>query len=201
MPELLTRDRGTSVAAPDLPSEGRTGRLGAILTLTLTVILVLAGAWVFRPSGDDGGSGAAAPPDRAAIGDEAPEFSGIDLGGRTVSSESLAGKPYWITFGATWCAACRIEAPDIEKMHQETGITVVQVYNREDSAAVRDFVARLGLSTIHVPDETGRIAAEYAVNGIPAHFFVDASGVIREARVGALSASQMSELIEEIQPG
>jgi CSLREA domain-containing protein len=34
--------------------------------------------------------------------------------GTKVSLSSYRGHPVWLTFGATWCAACKAEAPDIE---------------------------------------------------------------------------------------
>ena len=48
------------------------------------------------------------------VGSPAQDFTLTTVDGRTVSLEELRGKAVWIVFGASWCAACQAEAPDIE---------------------------------------------------------------------------------------
>src|SRR5665647_2652833 len=52
-----------------------------------------------------GPGGGAAP----KIGSPAQDFTGTTVDGKEVSLSSLKGHPVWLTFGASWCAACVAE--------------------------------------------------------------------------------------------
>jgi len=69
--------------------------------------------------------------------------------GKQVSLSSYKGHPVWLTFGATWCAACKAEAPDIQaayKKFEPKGVVVLSIFIREDSATVKDYADRIGLT-------------------------------------------------------
>jgi peroxiredoxin len=63
---------------------------------------------------------------------------------------------------------------------------------------VSDYANRVGLSFPQVADPDTRIASAYRVSGIPAHFFIDTSGVLREVKTGGLSLGQMEASLTEI---
>ena len=93
------------------------------------------------------------------------------------------------------------EAPDIESTYQKfkaKGVVVLAVSISEDSAAVKDYAARVGLTFPMVADPDTRIASVYGVYGIPAHFFIDRTGVLRSAKTGSLSTDQMASALTEI---
>ncbi len=130
----------------------------------------------------------------ATVGEPAPDFAGTAVDGAEVSLAALAGRPAWLTFGATWCASCRVEAPDMQAAHEATpGVEVVMVYLSEDAATVRAYAERLGTTFVHVPDPRGEISARYHVVGVPVHWFVDSEGIVRSVRFGVLTRSEMDE--------
>ncbi|HOB22175.1 MAG: TlpA family protein disulfide reductase [Firmicutes bacterium] len=47
-------------------------------------------------------------------------------------------------------------------------------------------------------DKNGKVAQRYQVQGLPTTFFIDNKGVIKDVKVGALSASQLKEKIKLI---
>ena len=107
----------------------------------------------------------------------------------------------WLTFGASWCAACKAEAPDIEAAYQKfkaQGVVVWSVSISEDSATVKDYADRIGLTYPKVADPDTRIASAYRVYGIPAHFFIDKAGILRSIKTGGLSPEQMDAALTEI---
>lgn len=186
------------------PGRGRFGNL-ALMAVTAVVILAVA-ALVNRPATTaDGltpvdlvGSPTGPAP---IVGQAAPPFATTALDGSEVSLAALAGKPVWITFGATWCQPCRAENPDIQaafEAHAGSGLVVVQFYMNEDPATVADYAGRVGLTYVRVPDPTGRMATEYRILGIPSHFFVDRDGVLREVRVGTLDRAGMDAALARI---
>ena len=185
----------------------RESRLGTLLVLVVTAAIVMGGAYlVDRPAAAQAGTtavklsgtgGGAAP----KIGSPTPDFTATTVGGKQVSLSSYKGQPVWLTFGASWCAACVAEAPDIESTYQKfkaKGIVVLAVSISEDSATVKDYATRVGLTFPMVADPDTRIASVYGVYGIPAHFFIDKSGILRSVKTGDLSRDQMAAAIADI---
>src|SRR6185436_1925254 len=178
----------------------RESRLGTVLVLAVTAAIVMGGAsLVGRKSGVEkvtltGAASGAAP----KIGSPAQDFTTTDIDGKTVSLSSFKGQPVWLTFGASWCAACVAEAPDVEAAYQKFkagGAVVLSVSISEDSATARDYGSRLGLTYPTLADPDTRVASAYRVNGIPAHYFIDKSGVLRSMKTGGLSPEQMDNAL------
>jgi cytochrome c biogenesis protein CcmG/thiol:disulfide interchange protein DsbE len=63
---------------------------------------------------------------------------------------------------------------------------------------VLDFGKRIGLTFPEIADPSQDIAAAYQVYGIPAHFFIDRSGILRLVKTGGLSPDQMDAALKEI---
>ena len=181
-------------------------RLGTLLVLAVTAALVMGGAYVIgRPAAAKAGVSAvsvgvgngAAP----KIGSAAQDFTATTVDGKKVSLSSYKGQAVWVTFGASWCGACQAEAPDVEATYEKykaQGVVVLAVSIQEDSATVRDYGKRLGLTYPQFADADDTIASAYRVNGIPAHFFVDKTGILRAMKTGALSPDQMDAALKEI---
>jgi len=207
---LDTVDQQTTVNQPRGPRERiRESRLGTLLVLVLTAAIVMAGAWwVGRPSAAEAGvqkvtltgTGTGAPP---RVGTAAQDFTATTVDGKTVSLSSYKGQPVWLTFGASWCAACVAEAPDVEIAYQKAkakagGVVVLAVSISEDSATAKDFRDRFKMTYPMVSDPETRVASAYRVNGIPAHYFIDKTGVLRSIKSGGLSTEQMDTALAEI---
>jgi peroxiredoxin len=185
----------------------RESRLGTLVVLGVTAAIVMGGVYlVNRPTATAAGlqaialSGSTdgAPP---KIDTPAQDFTATTVDGRKVSLSGLKGHPVWLTFGATWCAACVAEAPDVQAAYEKfkpLGAVVLAIFIREDSATVKDYANRAGLTFPKVADPDTRIASAYRVYGIPAHFFIDKSGILRSIRTGGLSPEQMAAALKEI---
>jgi peroxiredoxin len=186
----------------------RNSRFGTLLVLAVTAALVMGGAYlVDRPSAAKAGVSAVnvTPGEGAApkVGTAAQDFEATTVDGKKVSLSSYKGQPVWLTFGASWCAACQAEAPDIEAAYTKAkarGAVVLAVSISEDSATVQEYANRIGLTYPQIADPNTLIASAYRVNGIPAHFFIDKSGVLRSAKTGGLSPDNMDKALKEITP-
>jgi cytochrome c biogenesis protein CcmG, thiol:disulfide interchange protein DsbE len=191
----------------DLRARISGSRLGTLAVLGVTAVVVMGAAYlVDRPSPSAAGVRAVTltGPSRGApprIGALAQDFSATTTDGDVVSLSDYRGHPVWLTFGASWCAACQAEAPDIESAYlafKSKGVVVLSISISEDSPAVRDYAGRVGLTYPKVADPDTRIASAYRVLGIPAHFFIDSSGVLREIKTGSLSPAKMKTAIKAI---
>jgi len=167
-----------------------------VVVIVVTTVVILAGLWLVKGGWHSGGTaapsatasvvaGQAAP----AVGQPAPDFTGTTVDGASVTLSKLAGQPVWLIFGATWCADCRVEAPDVEAVAQAYvgRVQVVSVYVGEDTSTVQPYAQRFGLTMPAVPDPGNAIGDAYGVIGIPVHYFIDSSGVIRNIHVGAIT--------------
>ncbi|MHB1475182.1 MAG: peroxiredoxin family protein [Dermatophilaceae bacterium] len=185
----------------------RESRLGTFLVLAVTAAVVMLGAYmVDRPATtaagvqavELSGPGDGAPP---KIGSPAQDFTATTVDGKQVSLSSYKGHPVWLTFGASWCAACKAEAPDIEAAYEKfkaQGVVVLAISISEDSATVKDYGDRIGLTYPKIADPDTRVASAYRVSGIPAHFFIDSSGVLRSVKTGDMSPEQMDAALTAV---
>jgi cytochrome c biogenesis protein CcmG/thiol:disulfide interchange protein DsbE len=187
----------------------RGSRLGNLIVIGVTALAVAFGAWlVMRPdASEDAGGGAVSQVEVAGAGAapvagaHAPDFTATTLDGEQVSMAALQGRPVWLLFVATWCSGCRAEMPDVQAAHQAQvpdGVEVVAVYVGEDQSVVQGYAERLGLNFDQVPDTQSSLSAGYGVRGIPAHFFIDADGVVQHTWVGVLSPDQIEEGLSTI---
>jgi len=201
-PQAMTA--GDSRAAAPRQSRART-----LAIMTITALVIVAVAWVVnQPKASAEGvtsvtlSGAATG-DAPTVGQPAPDFRATTVDGKTVRLSDFKGKPVWLTFGASWCQPCRAENPDIKAVYEKakaSGLEVLAVFISEDAAAVRDYADRVGLAYDKVADPDTTIASQYRILGIPSHFFIDGTGVLRQMKIGSLDQAAMEQALEGIRP-
>jgi peroxiredoxin len=168
----------------------------AVLAGTVLVIAVaaiaLGGAGATDPGITTGGTGTA-----PVAGGRLPDFTAQLPDGTKVSLSSLAGKPLWLTFGASWCPDCRSEAPDVEAVYQKykgQGLQLVAIFE-ESGADITAYAGRAGLTFPILVDENGVLRNAYRALGLPTHYFVGADGVIREVRIGGIHPDEMDRAV------
>jgi peroxiredoxin len=138
---------------------------------------------------------------RPVVGSTPPDFSAVTVDGEAFKLADLAGRPIWLTFGATWCADCRAEALDLQATYERyapAGLAVVSIWIEEGDAEVRDYASRVGLTFTKIADPSTALASRYRTYGLPTHFFIGPDGTIREVRLGGLRAEEMDRLVRSI---
>jgi len=187
----------------------RQSRVGTLIVMGVTAAIIFGVAYmVNRP--DASGSGLTAvtlsgptagkPP---RIGQPAPDFTARAVDGTKVTLSAFQGRPVWLTFGASWCQPCRAENPDIEATYRAfraKRLVVLGIFISEDAGTVRDYSARVELTYPKIADPTTRIASAYRILGIPTHFFIDRSGVLRVMKIGTMDTAAMEAALAEIVP-
>ena len=188
------------------PSGRGAGRLQTVVVIVIAIVVIGTLAYVASGPGAVDGvtkveltgdtSGAAPAP-----GDIPPAFTATTADGTKVSLADYAGKPLWLTFGASWCPDCRTESPDVEATYQaykDQGLQVLGVFISENAADISGYADRAGLTFPIAVDERTEIASAYRTLGIPTHFFIGPDGKIREVRIGALSKADMDRAVAAI---
>jgi len=120
-------------------------------------------------------------------GKVATDFTLKDLGGRTHNLKRLRGKVVLLDFWATWCGPCRIQMPNVEKLHQEfknKGLVVYAINQREPAERARGYIAKHKYTTTTLLDTDGRVGGNYQVNGIPSLVVIDRQGKIAAHFIG-----------------
>lgn len=120
----------------------------------------------------------------------APEFSLPTLHApeKIVSRADLLGAPYLLNVWGSWCPACRVEHPLIERIAREGKIRVIGFNYKDEPDDAKRWLRQFGdpYSEILV-DLDGRSGIQWGVYGAPETFLVDAEGVIRFKHVGPMT--------------
>jgi len=135
------------------------------------------------------------------VGKPAPNFTATTLEGAKVTLRGLRGHPVWLTFGAPWCQPCRAENPDVEAAYEKyraQGLEVLWIVINDNRSDIEGYAKRTGLSYPKVDDSSGAIESRYRIDGIPSHFFIDSSGILREIRISDLNPSMIEENLAQI---
>jgi peroxiredoxin len=179
------------------------GRLQSIAIIAVAAVVIGVLAYAASGAGSSDGVtevnlGAGAAASAPVVGSVPPAFKGVGWDGKPVSLADYAGKPIWLTFGASWCPDCRTESPDVEAMYQkykDRGLVVIGVFISESSSDVGGYAQRAGLTFPIAVDQNTKIADAYRTLGIPTHFFIGTDGRIREVRIGALPRDDMDRAV------
>jgi len=182
------------------------GRLQTIVVIVIAAVVTGLLAYSALGIGQTDGVTKVELPANAAnaapqVGAVPPNFTGITYDGQPVELVDYAGKPVWLTFGASWCSDCRVESADIEATYQANkanGLVVLGVFINETASEVEDYAGRAGLTFPIAVDPNADIAAAYRSMGIPTHFFIGPDGKVREVRIGALSRDDMARAVAAI---
>lgn len=188
-------------------SAGRlAGRLQTIVVIAIAAVVVGVLAWSASGAGMTDGVTRIELPAGAALeaprpGQVPPDFSGVTYDGAPISLADYAGRPVWLTFGASWCADCRAEAADLEATYRANGpagLVVLGVFINEPATDIKGYAERAGLTFPIAVDPNADIAAAYRSLGIPTHVFIRRDGTVSELRIGALSRDEMDRLVAAI---
>ncbi len=130
----------------------------------------------------------------------APTFAVTDLRrpGRQVTSNSLRGTPVVLNFWATWCVPCRKEMPDLQAVHHLFGsrVAFVGINNRDSRRVAIKLLGETGVTYPSGFDPDGRIAAAFAVVGMPTTVYISADGTVLATHTGQLNTHRLREDIQ-----
>ncbi|OWY19709.1 TlpA family protein disulfide reductase [Sphingobacteriales bacterium UPWRP_1] len=127
---------------------------------------------------------------RTSAGQQAPDFSLINLAGDTLTLQQLKGKVLYVDFWATWCGPCVREMGYSEQLKEKfTGKNVAFVYISVDDNPM-DWEYYLHNTLLYTPDSTLHLFANgltsetgknYNIKGVPRYLIIDADGIIADS--------------------
>jgi peroxiredoxin/outer membrane lipoprotein-sorting protein len=133
------------------------------------------------------------------IGQAAPDFTLVDLNGKTVRLQSLRGNAVLLNFWATWCGPCVAEMPYLEKLHREyknKGVIILGI-DDEEAEAAQAYIKKHGYTFNTLIDAEKQVSRLYRINAIPQSFFITKDGKIAAYDRGSRRESEIRDGIEK----
>jgi len=119
-----------------------------------------------------------------------PTVSIPRLGAAALDLKSLRGKVVLVNFWATWCPACRIELPILDRLAKNgrADLAVVAITTDRDRSLVAPFVKKLNLRHLTIGFDPGGLVARagasdgvdtpFALYGMPISFLLGVTGQV-----------------------
>lgn len=184
--------------------------VGAVAAL-VGVAVVAIGLVVLRP-----GAAPLAPANGAAstgpvsvgtgVGQRAPDFKLVEVGGETITRDTVKGKPALIWFTAAYCTPCQEGAlllrPILEAMGPDR-IRIVMVFidPTEPPAALVDWRQRFGQAEWDVALDGGRMTRDFGVQYLDTKYLLDRDGNIQYTDIVKLDPKVWGPAIEKVVGG
>ena len=131
-----------------------------------------------------------------------PEFSLRDVqSDRLITRADLLGKPALVNVWGTWCVACRVEHPVLNKLAQQ-GVVIYGINYKDVNADalkwLKDFHNPYQLN---IRDDEGSLGLNLGVYGAPETFLIDSKGIIRHKFVGVVDETVWREQLAGLYQG
>jgi thiol-disulfide isomerase/thioredoxin len=133
------------------------------------------------------------------VGTHAPAWKGVRVvrGGIAPSLAALRGKVVLLDFWASWCVACRVSVPMLNRARARfgaQGLEVVGLTDDREEVALRA-ADKLGIAYAVGAATSTETLADYGVRALPTLFVVDRGGVVRHASIGVPREADLEALL------
>ena len=188
-------EQDVAIEAPEKSGKGsrvvRLLSIGFVVAVAATLVAVLAVG--LAGGGDTTGS--------VRMNRAAPDFTIELFSGGTFTLSEMRGKPVVANIWASWCPACRDEAPVLEEgwqTYRGRGVVFVGIDVMDDRDDALKFLEEFGVTYPNGPDEGADIFTDYGATGVPETFFINTEGRIIRKFLGPLNREQLSAFVEEL---
>ena len=117
-------------------------------------------------------------------------FNRFEPGEAQFQPRDWLGRPYLISFFASWCGPCRQEYPVLLDLHRQTQLTVVGVAYRDRVLDTQHLLQVMGNPfQLLLSDFSGDGAIAWGLEGVPESFIIAADGQVVWHHIGPLTAT------------
>jgi peroxiredoxin len=193
-------------AGPATFERARRGRRGGcskdtgVRTALVAVIGVVVAVFLFRTYAATGmRSGIGGPAMLAGAPEQSFPAKRID--GQDDALANYRGHVVLLNLWASWCAPCRAEMPDLERLYaseKRRGLVVLGVDQGESAEVASAFARAHGVTFPILLDQDQRYGRAYAAVGLPTTVVIDRSGAIVKGVDGALTLAEMHAAVDPL---
>ena len=139
-----------------------------------------------------------------------PDFKFVDLDGRPITHQTIAGKIAVLDFWATWCEPCRANFPKLQAVYEKYKDNPKVVFlaisvddQKVDNKAIGKLLNDLAVTIPSGRDSDNVASGAFKFYGIPSSFIIDANGIVQDYEGGANPnlATTLPEKIEKLMAG
>ena len=183
-----------------------------VLAVAAALLLLVAGCSTTKDAVDEGTNFEFVAPggqttilyDPPSSRGRAPAISGPSLlhDGQTVGVSDYHGKVVVLNIWGSWCGPCRVEAPELQSLQEQTGAAVLGIDVRDDRAAATDFVRDRSITFDSIFDPPGRTLAAlsgYPRNTVPSTIVIDPQGRVAAVYLTSIRVSELAPLVKRLQ--
>ena len=119
-------------------------------------------------------------------------------GRSTLALSDFLGQPLVINLWASTCTVCTIETPAMEATARKMAglVEFVGIDSADQKGPAGAFVRKYHVTYPQVFDANADVASGYGVPGLPATFFVSASGKVVGENLGALTTNSLTHYLK-----
>ena len=129
-------------------------------------------------------------------GRAAPAVDVIPLAGHPLLSQDDMTAPgvKLVNFWASWCQPCRVEHPILTQMTAE-GIMIHGINYKDKPDDAAGLLAELGNPYAKMGADSGRMALNWGVYGVPETYVIDGNGIVVLRWAGPITADVLENTI------
>lgn len=131
--------------------------------------------------------------DNNLIGAQLPSFSLNNTENERITPIELLGKPTIITVMNTWSPESSRQAEVLSDLQTNQDINIAPIALQEKSGRVRSFNSIIGRDLTWIVDPDSTLGSLLGPNGVPAHYFVDRRGVVKEIKYGFIDQKSIEK--------
>jgi thiol-disulfide isomerase/thioredoxin len=125
-----------------------------------------------------------------ALNAPAPKFVLKDTNQKPHALAEYKGNIVFVNFWASWCAPCRQELPELNRLAAEyrgQNVKVLAINIDEHRPAAKTLLSKLRLSAPAFSvlwDPQSKVVSAYKIDAMPSSFILDGTGIVRFAHAG-----------------
>ena len=142
----------------------------------------------------------AATPAPWSMNDKGMPFLLFDTEGSPMTFADLKGKVVYLNFFTTWCYYCKVEMPELFKLHQTYGdgleVVLIHVPSDDTEEAAVQYLKDNGFDSMRmVEDKDFLLTTMYQLEGFPLSVVIDKNGYLAWYQPGAMTYEQMEKAV------
>lgn len=128
-----------------------------------------------------------------------PAIDGVETVGLSTEAINQMEGVKLLNVFASWCGPCRAEHPNLTRLAQEEGLTLIGVNYKDKPEAAAKWLEELGNPYEALgADYSGRAGIDLGISGVPETFIIDAEGIIRHRFAGPVVGDGLRRFLEAL---